>query len=736
MQQPSTIREPHKRNHPPLSSDSSGVVLDTHTSLLAALEESERKELRWRYALEGSNQGVWDHDFASDTMYYSPSWRAIRGLGPDCDISAYLKEWLKNVHPDDQEFVLSKIDQQNSGEKVFSIFEYRERHANGRWIWIESRGSVVSWFENGKPSRIVGTDTDISARKNAEATIDDVSRRLRLALDASGVGVFEANLETGEVERDQRLLQIYGIEEFDAASARNMLGEHLHPEERSVYQEDIDQGTGPDGPMCKEFCILTPKGDVRHIRSRSLIYTNAIGERRLIGANWDVTHDVALMDDLERARNRIESLVYQDELTGLANRRGLTEQLSLWERVPECYVAVIHVDLDRFKSINDTMGHRVGDAMLKHAANTLRALVGGDDFIARIGGDEFVILCARPGNSNALSALAQDIVSRLRTPVIFEDQTCRFGASVGLAWASSINVLHTFVDADIALSHAKALGRNQVQLFTPRLQEEINNNKRLADEIAVAVETNQFVPFYQPQYFAKSLRLAGLETLARWNHPSRGIITPDGFLKVANEIDLIAAIDKQIADAAIGHFNDWRASGLIVPRLAVNVSARRLQDPWLIKAMSADHVPKTGLSFELLESMFLDDLGEDAHKVVSDLKDLGIDIEIDDFGTGHASIVGLLKLSPKRLKIDRSIIGPIVHSKEQRALVRSIIEIGHSLGIEVIAEGVETKSHIKILQRLNCDILQGFVFGRPMSNLAIESFLGHPGNMAPMLDSL
>jgi EAL domain-containing protein (putative c-di-GMP-specific phosphodiesterase class I) len=231
------------------------------------------------------------------------------------------------------------------------------------------------------------------------------------------------------------------------------------------------------------------------------------------------------------------------------------------------------------------------------------------------------------------------------------------------------------------------------------------------------------VAYYQPQFDAKTLEIAGVEALARWQHPTEGLLTPEMFVKVAEELNVLSTIDRVVLEQTLGRFEDWERAGLGVPRVSVNVSARRLQDEGLIKSLSNLNIRPGTVSFELVESIFLDENDEVVVWNVEQIKELGIDIEIDDFGTGYASIVSLLQLKPRRLKIDRQLVMPIVKSAKQRQLVASIVDIGKSLGIEVVAEGVETMEHARMLKDLGCDMLQGFVFGQAMSAAELKAFI-------------
>ncbi|WP_426228290.1 sensor domain-containing protein [Pararhizobium sp. DWP3-4] len=744
--QPDGSTKPVMASLSQMTGPSPSIILQIQSidELKQAITALQKSETRWKYALESAHQGVWDHDFDANDLFYSIPWKTMRGMAADAPVDGSLDVWIENVHPADREHVLECIRRQDEGEVEFNIFQYRERHADGHWIWIESRGASIEWTPEGKPSRIIGTDTDISERKKAEAQLEEISRRLRLALDVSKVGVFEANLDTGTIMRDKQLLSIYGLD--PQQPGLSAFEERLHPDDRDAALARVAAGVASAIPFMNAFRIIRPDGKIRHIRSSSVTYTDNEGAHKLIGANWDVTEDVTLRDDLERARQlaearnleleaartRIEFNALHDHLTGLPNRRFLDQRLDEWIAGKVDYSAILHIDLDRFKQINDTLGHQAGDAMLMHTANVLSAIIGERDFVARIGGDEFLVLCDPRRSQDDVILLTDQIIEALRQPVAYEGHLCRFGASVGIAWTAdgTADARQSLMNADIALYRAKGLGRNRYEFFTQQLQTQIHHAKRTADEIIKGLEDGEFVPFYQPQFDARTLDVTGVETLARWRHPQYGLLAPDYFLKIAEDINALTAIDRCIAEQALSDFSSWETQGFGIPRISVNVSSSRLREPGLIDSLRQLNIPRGKLSFELLESIFLDDLDEDSSQILSDLSMLGIDIEIDDFGTGHASIVGLMKLNPSRLKIDRALVKPIIEAAEQRKLVGSIIDIGHSLNIEVVAEGVETIRHAHILRDLGCDTLQGYAFARPMTRADLETFI-RSGNWRP-----
>lgn len=581
--------------------------------------------------------------------------------------------------------------------------------------------------------------THLRQLRRSEDQLKKLSRRLRLALDTSRIGVWELNLATQQLTWDDRMRELYGIAEGGEVKAYGVWLNALHKDDRERAEKEF-QGASEAGRTYKsEFRVVSPDGSTRWIRAIGSVHTNARGQRYIVGVNWDVSADIQMKTrlmaakhnaeyrnrELEDARAQMERNSLHDSLTGLPNRRFLDERL-FRSGAGRTVTAMLHIDLDRFKHINDTLGHAAGDAMLVHAASILKSNIGQGDFVARIGGDEFVIVTTSATNEERLSALAGRIIEEMRRPVPYENHQCRFGVSIGVALASPDTADYgkrLLIDADIALYRAKSKGRNRFEFFSDSLKAEIVRNKRVADDILNGLERQEFLPFFQPQFDAKTLQIVGVEALARWMHPTEGLRLPDTFLGIADELNVVPLIDRTILEQTLWQSTRWKAAGVHIPRMSVNVSAGRLNDADLIDRLDGLAIEPNTLSFELLESIFLDEGNEVVAGNIERLKTLGIDVEMDDFGTGYASIVSLINLRPARLKIDRRLVKPIVGSRSQRRLVASIIEMGQSLGIQAVAEGVETMDHAVILRDLGCDILQGYAFAPPMPSEELMSFV-------------
>jgi diguanylate cyclase (GGDEF)-like protein len=573
--------------------------------------------------------------------------------------------------------------------------------------------------------------SNILTLQQREEQLETLSQRLELALEASGVGVWEYEPSTNTLIWDRRMCELYDAPLDKTVCEYADWRDALHPDDLEAAEIQLSNAIRDETRYITEFRVVSGSGEIRHIRAHGAAFRTASGVKRVVGANWDVTKDVTLHSELRQAqmkaelqnhelrsaRRTLEHQSLHDALTGLPNRRFLDQFMIAGEnQAADHRLAFIHIDLDRFKEVNDTLGHAAGDAVLKAATSRLLELIDHDEFASRIGGDEFVVVTGGREPQRRAEYLAQSIVRTLARPIDIGGHQCRIGCSAGVACQTETGeeLSQLLINADIALYEAKKRGRNRVEVFSRELRSAAVLRKRMSDEFLTALEGDEIIPFFQPQFDAHSLAIVGVEALARWQHPERGLLSPDKFLAIAEGLHRAADLDAIILEKALFQSARWRALGLDIPHLSVNISAQRLKDESLFKRLTELPISPGTLSFELLESISFEDQDKELRSAILKLKELGIEIEIDDFGTGHASIVSLLELGPKRLKIDRKLIAPLEAAGSQRRLVASIIEIGRSQGIEIVAEGVETAAHVDILRSLGCQTLQGYVFAKPM----------------------
>ncbi|CAN7596381.1 EAL domain-containing protein [Rhizobium sp. LjRoot30] len=721
--------------------------------------ETQLSELSQRLdlALETSQIGIWEMGSDGAQLFWDDRAAQLHGHLPS-DHGYKLADWIAVVHPDDRPAAEAHFFNCSIVGNTASV-QYRVIFDNGFERYLRSVGSH---YRGASGTQTIGIVWDVtgdvlmnddlrhaketSDLKNAELELalmelssreqllEELSRKLSLALDSYRCGIWEVDLATDTEIWDDRMHQLYGLPYSTEPMTSERWHSLIHPEDRAAAKASETEFTNHDMSEPLVVRAIHPDGSLHYIRSIGKLHTGKDGSRRIIGIAFDITTDALLTEELKSAKAEadmrnielqfakscIEHNSLHDPLTMLGNRRKLDVELDMLSRLsaeqPQ-KLSLLHIDLDRFKQINDTLGHAAGDAMLAHAAKILEANIRQNDLVARIGGDEFVIVVRDSCDPEKMAALAGRILEEMRQPVTFDGVSCRCGVSIGIAHGDGMNIdtRQLLVNADIALYRAKATGRNCYEFFTQNLQAEIITTKRIADEILAGLENDEFTAWYQPQFCAKTMELTGVEALVRWNHPTKGVLTPDRFLKIADELNVVPMLDRIVLEKALQDKMRWASRGIVVPKVSVNVSSRRLNDEALFETLTALAIVPGEISFELIESIFLDESDTIVSHNLERIKSLGIDIEIDDFGTGHTSIVSLLKLRPKRLKIDRQLVQPILESQQERALVRSIIEIAHSLGVDTVAEGVESFEHATMLRQLGCDLLQGYAFSKPRS---------------------
>lgn len=435
---------------------------------------------------------------------------------------------------------------------------------------------------------------------------------------------------------------------------------------------------------------------------------------------------------LEKANQEITYKALHDDLTGLGNRRFLTEKFEEFVRRRDetgGEIAALHIDLDRFKQINDTMGHAAGDEVLLDISRRILNRVKPEDVVARIGGDEFVVLLFVSDDRDRPERLATILLEDLARPMRYEGKICRFGASIGLARTPLADVDQLLTNSDVALYKAKRRGRGQLGIFDRADLEDVQRTKEVADDLLRAIENDEFVPFYQPQVNAVTRQVVGIEALARWHHPDKGILTPAAFLSVATDLHVAADIDRMIFERAVQECQQAFGSYREPLSLSFNVSENRINDSEIKAIRDCVNAYAGQISFELLETIFLEEQDDDFLARLRHLRDLGVGIEVDDFGSGRASVVALQRINPDRLKIDRRLVSLVAEGSGGLRLLRSIIEIGQALELGVTAEGVETREQAEILTRLGCDRLQGYYFARPMAFSDLLNFLETPDSL-------
>ncbi|GGI18660.1 hypothetical protein GCM10008066_15190 [Oxalicibacterium faecigallinarum] len=433
-------------------------------------------------------------------------------------------------------------------------------------------------------------------------------------------------------------------------------------------------------------------------------------------AQYDITATKRYESELEFQTNR-------DSLTGLANRTLLRDRLS--QAISYAYrynhpIWVLFIDLDRFKFVNDTLGHQAGDILLKAVASRMNSVVRDTDTISRMGGDEFVVVLPERTDSGLSTSIVRRLMDAIAQPLTIEGHEFFISSSVGVSVypADGVEPETLIKHADIAMYRAKETGRNNFQFYTSEMNERALERLRIEGDLRLAIERDEFLLYYQPQVDLVSKKIIGVEALIRWQHPELGMVPPARFISLAEETGLIVPIGNWVIREACRQSKVWQDEGFIGLRTAVNLSARQFAQQNLVQsiqdALTATSLLPASLEIELTESLVMADV-EQAIGILRDMKTLGVQLSIDDFGTGYSSLSYLKRFPIDVLKIDRSFVNDITTDPDDAAIVTSIISLAHSLRLSVIAEGVETREQLDYLQQHGCDQIQGYFFSRPVT---------------------
>lgn len=580
---------------------------------------------------------------------------------------------------------------------------------------------------------------DISSRKSVEAELAETAesaqehrQRLSRLAENSPAALFEFRIDKeGTVTLPYMTAGVYellGVPPDQVEGDGLTVFQNILSEDMERMGPAIEKSRTELSPFRLRYRVSKPETDSGFIwiQANSAPRREADGSTVWFGSIYDATpeverevmlaeaHDVAVAMQEEMSK-----LALHDGLTGLPNRRFLDQLLkerARGQKADGSGAVLVRIDLDRFKYVNDTLGHPAGDAVLVHVAEILNNCIEKNDMPIRVGGDEFCILVGQGQTVSDAERLVAAIREKLRVPFLFEGKICRFGASFGIASSAQGDIengdLMSF--ADVALYEAKTTGRGKLQVFSQRLHDRILDARKLAGEIEAAIENREFEPFFQPQVCAHTGQFYGLEVLARWRRTNKEVLSPDRFMPVAEQIRAVPLIDKIMMERTLHTLKRWHAKGFRPPKVAFNLSAGRLQEKSIVETSRLIQNLGIEVGFELLESILLEE-GDGLVNFTLDLaREAGVLIEIDDFGTGHASILGVLQVKPDILKIDKRLTANVEEFEQSRDLVTAIIGIAKTLGIQTVAEGVETNLQAEVLSEIGCDILQGYLYAAPL----------------------
>lgn len=666
--------------------------------------------------------GCWEFDHVAQTLEWSEETYKIFGYDSD-EFQPSYDSFLAVIHKDDRENVKAEFARSISEQSGYDII-HRIMLGDGSKKIVHER-CTTTFHEDGSPLRSLGVVQDITEHTTM---LDE----LRLAETA-----FSTHAGILITEKDGTIIRVNpAIEKMTGYSAEELIGQNPR-----IFQSGVqDKKFYADmWELISEVGVW--QGEVWNKRKDGELYAEWLTITSVNNEYGEVVRYVATSQDItkrKQAEAHIEHLAYHDDLTGLANRRLLLAHLE--KMIASCVrhenvSALLLLDLDHFKDLNDSLGHPIGDELLRQVAARLIGMVREEDIVARLGGDEFVILLSNMGHDELVVGFeVQRIVDKIRQCLSehynLSGNRCYINVSVGVILVSenTQNVDDVFKHADSALYNAKEKGRNTVSFYEPSMQAEVDRRLSISEGLREALNNNQFVLHYQPQLDSNN-RLSGAEALIRWNHPENGLIPPNDFISVAEETGLIIEVGNWVIQEAVQQIGVWHKAGLCkknILRLAINVSPQQFHQENFVEQvldiLKKAEVSPDCIELEITESLLMQNCDEVIDKIKR-LRANHIRIAIDDFGTGYSSLAYLKQLPLDQLKIDQSFVRDIVENGSDAMIVETIISIAAHMDLEVIAEGVETKAQLDFLIDKGCQNFQGYYFSRPLKADDFEKYV-------------
>jgi diguanylate cyclase (GGDEF)-like protein/PAS domain S-box-containing protein len=657
----------------------------------------------------------WTIQFVSDAS------KNLTGYAPEDFLGNQKISLEKLTHPEDRESVREDILRAVADSSTYGV-QYRIQCRDGSEKWVRERGMCVQ-DESGMPV-LEGFIEDVSEQVLSYMRRAEVELRYASIFEHSVVGMFQTTQDGDYLAANQALAELYGY-----ASPQHLMAE----------LSDIGRSLYVDPRRRDQFStIISLDGKVRDFESevyrrqgqKIWISENAHAVR---GPDGEFLYYEGTVDDVSQRRRYQAELEYQathDTLTGLANRSLLHDRLHQAIEQSKRYqrsIAVAFVDLDNFKIINDSLGHAVGDALLREISNRLASSLRAVDTVARYGGDEFVLILCDQQSMADLSTMLERILARIAEVVVVGNHQLQVSGSIGVTVFPEHGgeVEDLLTQADAAMYHAKVSGRGQHQFYSPELSS--SAHQRLGMEMALrhALEHKELMVYYQPKVDSTGT-VAGFEALIRWYHPTLGMVSPTEFIPIAEDIGLINPITDFVLREACQAAARWGALGWAHLHMAVNLSARQFSSPHLRaqieEVLAESGMPAGCLQLEITESVLIGDTERTVEVLVA-LKQLGVRIAIDDFGTGYSSLAYLKRFPLDILKIDRSFVMEVGDGRDGMAIPKAVISLGHSLGLSIVAEGVEYLEQFNALLDCGCEEFQGYYFSPPLPQGAIDLFL-------------
>lgn len=660
--------------------------------------------------LDSSNLGMWDWNIKTNQIKRNA--RCAELL--ECDIeqlNSNDRQWLDAIHPKDRIDVLESIDKHLHGDTEEHSIEYRLNTLTGGQKWIQDTGKIVSRDSDGNPVRMCGIHADITERKQVEASLNLAASVYNSSTEAMSVQDSKGRIIT----TNAAFTHMTGYEESEVLDKHIRI---LQGDKTPLSQYDkVSKSILESGRWQGELWLKGKSGNEFMVwLTINTVYNNQGEPYRRVALFSDIT-------EKKQAEHIIWRQANYDPLTGLPNRRMLLEYLGteiLKTTRSERHFALMFLDLDFFKEVNDTLGHDMGDQLLQETAKRLKGCIRESDVVARLGGDEFTVVLSGVAEAKDVERVAENILRRIAEPYSLGSETAFISASIGITLypddATTIEGL--LKHADQAMYAAKAQGRNRFHYFTPSMQERAKYRMGLIKDLRKALANNEFEIYYQPIVDLTYDQVYKAEALLRWNHPERGAVSPAEFIPIAEETGLINEIGNWVFEQTSAQSAFWREKYQLAIQISINKSPIQFRDEgdqfehWLARLKELK-LSSNGICVEITEGLLLDASMGVSEKLLA-YRDAGIQVSLDDFGTGYSSLAYLKKFDIDYLKIDQSFTQNLETDNDDATLCEAIIVMAHKLGMKVIAEGVETEFQKKLLQDAGCDFGQGYYFSRPV----------------------
>ena len=671
-----------------------------------AIKESEE---RLKLTLWSSGDELWDWDVYRGQVYRANTWGALDF--PQDDIRT-TGAYDANIHPNDINRVKTALREHLEGNSDFYELAYRAKTFKNQWIWILDRGKVVERDHNEQPVRMTGTLKNIHHLKEAEEQLNLFKR----SIENISEGVFITNTQFKFISVNNAYCRYTG--ETREQALASYMHFHLYPD---AFTEEIKKTLKAKSNW---------SGEVESVRVNGERYEMELNIDAVHDEDGKISHFVGVFSDITSRKStekELLKLANVDPLTELPNRSFFQASHQNLVRKAAQH-SLLCLDMDNFKKINDSLGHQTGDILIKQIAKRLQRITGKNATCYRLGGDEFSILMEDNADIHTVTHYAQNLLDTLSRPFIINKQEFVLGASIGIAFFpdDGESPQEMLKNADTAMYFAKNNGGNSYQFFSGEMNQNAVRQLQIENLIRQGIKDDLFTVYYQPKVDIASGKLVSMEALVRFEHPQKGIVSPGQFIPLAEQTGQIIEIGEQVLRKACADTKRWVNQGLFSGRVAVNISAKQFElpdlDDRINKILSDVGLSPLHLECEITEGTLMES-PENGLQMMTRLRERGIHLALDDFGTGYSSLAYLKRFPLNTLKIDKAFIDDIAKSNVDRHMAAAIINIAHNLGLKVVAEGVEEESQLDILRRYDCEMLQGFLYSRPLNAERFEKLL-------------